>query len=91
MENRCEKTITLLVSIGLIASWCASILISMEVGTNPDNAFSVPQSKPLLYYLLHGTGIIASLAAGLLAAFNGQYKRLGGVTRIAFWTLQAQA
>ncbi|MFX0141325.1 MAG: hypothetical protein ACFFDN_47240, partial [Candidatus Hodarchaeota archaeon] len=62
-------------------------LIHISGGTAEESLF-MPRSKPGLYYALHGIGICAVVAAGVLAGFNGEYRRLGRPTRAAFWILQ---
>ncbi len=87
-EYRFDGTVSLLASIALIASWCAAMMVALTVGINPDNAYHDPQSKPALYYLLHATGIVSVIGAGMLAAVSGQYRRLCPSAKIAFWTMQ---
>ncbi len=87
--HRFDRAVSLLVSIALIASWCAAVIVALTVGINPDDAYFAPQSKPALYYLFHATGIVSVVGAGMLAAISGQYRRLCLSARIAFCTMQA--
>jgi len=88
-QNKYDGIITLLVSIGLIASWSATIMLAMIIGANVDDVSFEPQSKPVLYYFFHGGSIVAIIGAGVIAAITGQYERLSKSARIAFWVLQA--
>lgn len=80
---------TLLACVGLAFSWCGTVMLAMLVGTDPDNMFTAPQSKPALYYFLHGGGILSVVSAGFLAAVTGHYGRLCSTARASFWILQA--
>lgn len=93
IQNDCSRgphdaLITLLVCAGLALSWGGTLMIAMIVGTNPEDMFTDPQSKPALYYLLHGGGIVSVLSAGILAAVTGQYGRSSSSARASFWVLQ---
>ena len=90
-QNQYDRLITFLVAVGLIASWCATAMLAVMIGTNIEDVFVEPQSKPVLYYLFHGGSIVAVVGAGVVAAITGQYERLSKPARIAFWALQATA
>jgi len=88
IQNQYDWIITVLVSIGLIASWSAMVMISIMVGVDSEGAFSEPQSKPTMYYLFHGVGIVSVVSGGFLAAVTGQYGRMSKPACTAFWFLQ---
>jgi hypothetical protein len=81
-----SRMVSYLVVIGIIGSWCAWIILSQLAGAY-DEAVN-PKSKPAIYYICYGIGIMAVISAGVLAAMKGQYGRLNLSTRIAFWLLQ---
>jgi len=78
----------ILIVIGIIASWSASLIVAFNTDPMGYDIRRDPQSKPMIFYLLHGTGILSMIAGSSVAMFNGEYRRVGGWTRAAFWVLQ---
>ena len=83
-----DKIPKTLIAMGVIASWCASVIVAITTDPAGYDVIGDPKSKPFIYYLLHGTGIISILAGSSVAMLNGGYRRAGGGTRLAFWVLQ---
>lgn len=80
-----------LAAAAILGAWIAWVISAQSVGTTAGEGIVDPGQKPIYYYLCHGAGLMAALAAGGLAARNGQYRRLDPVTRRAFWMLQLTA
>jgi len=80
-----------LVAIGLTGAWVAWVVAAQSIGTSVDEGVVDPGGKPFLYYACHGIGLVAVILAGILAAINGHYRKLDGLTRWAFWMLQITA
>ncbi len=82
-----DRLVSGLVITGIVGAWLAWVIVAYSTGASPDESFFGPRSKPFVYYIFHAAGIFSVLAAGILAFFKGHYRRLGGITRAAFWFL----
>ncbi|GFO64860.1 hypothetical protein M1B72_04880 [Geomonas paludis] len=83
--------VPLLSAAGLLGAWGAWVVTAQSIGTTAGEGVVGPGEKSALYYLAHGLGLLCALAAGTIAAVNGQYRRLDPTTRYAFWILQLTA
>lgn len=83
--------LALLVLLGLIGAWLAWVLNAQSLGPSAGEGLVGPGEKSRLYYALHGSALLAVLAAGTWAAMAGGYRRLRPLYRAAFWGLQVTA
>ena len=86
-SNGIDNLISILVSAGIIFSWFSLVIVALSIGSTPSEDFLDPGSKPAIYYLLHGTGMIALISSGVIAGLKGQYQKLSRPMRFAFWLL----
>ncbi|MRR55354.1 MAG: hypothetical protein EG822_12745 [Deltaproteobacteria bacterium] len=82
-----DNLISILISAGIIFSWCSLVIVALSIGSTASEDFLDPGSKPAIYYLLHGTGMAALIGGGILAGIKGQYQKLSRPMRFAFWLL----
>jgi hypothetical protein len=85
--------VTVLVVIGLVASWTSAVIPAENSVTDVD-AFGrlvTTMLKTPLYYVTFSLAIASVVAAGLLAALNGGLRTLGTGVRLAFYALLASA
>lgn len=86
-----HRRVAWLAALGLLGAWVAWVVAAQSVGTSAGEGIVEPGAKPFYYYLAHGAGLLCALAAGVMAARDGQYRRLDPITRNAFWVLQLTA
>jgi hypothetical protein len=78
----------LLIVIGIISAWCAYVVVAQNTDPTAYDIHEVnPRSKPLIFYILHGGGILSVLTGGIFSMLNGEYARTDRWTRFAFWIL----
>lgn len=80
-----------LVLVGVVGAWLAWVLNAQSLGPSAGEGLVGPGEKSRLYYVLHGSALLAVLAAGTWAAVAGGYRRLRPLYRAAFWGLQITA
>ncbi|MDD2318979.1 MAG: hypothetical protein PHO83_02905 [Geobacteraceae bacterium] len=85
--NASDKLISILITAGIIFSWCSLVIVAMSIGSSPSDDFQNPGGKPAIYYILHGTGMLTLISGGILAGIKGQYQKLSLPMRFAFWLL----
>lgn len=81
------RLVELLVITGIIASWCAAVVVAQTTDVVPPEGFVEPRGKPFIYYICHALGMVSVLSAGVLAGFTGGFRKIGALNLMFFWIL----